>query len=315
MVMDPAVAQRWTAIPKTHWSSRCSEFWSVNLPRIMAKVAPELVDIFAPLIRQEVGKAVAPLQQAVAELREEVGELRGVRAKEVHDIQVLAGRLKAENVALRLQVDSLTDSTRQVSEGMDREQQRIRAANLVILNFEDPQPSVVGLKDRVKALFPDLQEADLLSAERIGPYKGGPHSRPAPVLVKFAGVATKYAALKSSKDLRAKKVFLDTDLTLAQQENRRARQGQYFALKREGKRPFWRADRIFVMENGRMTESGENQSHQYRSYAGVAQQGPSARPPARSSVPGPGPGPGPGAPGGPAHSPHVPPSGPGPMQG
>ena len=46
-----------------------------NLARIIAKVAPELVDIFAPLIRQEVGKAVAPLQQAVAEHREEVGEL------------------------------------------------------------------------------------------------------------------------------------------------------------------------------------------------------------------------------------------------
>ena len=139
----------------------------------------------------------------------------------------LAGRLKAENVALRMQVDSLTDSTRQVSEGMDREQQRARAAHLVVHNFEDPQPSVVGLKDRVKALLPGLQEADLLSAERIGPYKGGLHSRPAPVLVKFAGLLTKYAALKSSKDLRAKKVFLETDLTPAQQENRRARQGQY----------------------------------------------------------------------------------------
>ena len=137
----------------------------------------------------------------------------------------LASRLKAENVALRMQVDSLTDSTRQVSEGMDREQQRARAAHLVVHNFDDPQPSVVGLKDR--ALLPGLQEADLLSAERIGPYKGGLHSRPAPVFVKFAGLSTKHAALKSSKDLRAKKVILETHLTPAQQENRRARQGQY----------------------------------------------------------------------------------------
>ena len=55
----------------------------------------------------------------------------------------------------------------------------------------------------------------------------------------------KHDALKHSKELRAKKVYLDADLTPAQQATRRVKADRYRQLRDEGKKPFWRADRHF----------------------------------------------------------------------
>ena len=119
----------------------------------------------------------------------------------------------------------------------------------------------------------DLEKGTCLQSALV--QQGKAILRPAAVLVKFAGVSTKHAALKSSENLRAKQVYLDTDqiskagarsvsrytfFALRFLLNRRiggARKGQCFAPKCEAKRPARRANRSFFISYGSPTESGE----------------------------------------------------------
>ena len=79
-------------------------------------------------------------------------------------------------------------------------------------------------------------------------------TKPRPVLISFSGVAAKHAALKHSKALRQRQIFLDPDLTPQQQRIRVSMRPHYVALKTAGEQPFWREERLFVLEGDHVRE-------------------------------------------------------------
>ena len=104
-------------------------------------------------------------------------------------------------------------------------------------------------------------------------YRSGASIRPCLVLVCFADVPAEHRALKSSKDLRARKIVLDGDLTSMQRRTRQGRLIRFHALKRDGKRPFWRYDRLLYTENGRVVEHEVPSTISPPSYAIMAPRG------------------------------------------
>ena len=89
---------------------------------------------------------------------------------------------------------------------------------------------------------------------RLGREKETAGALPRPILVKFRSIDAKHAAYKHSKTLRAKKIYLDSDLTPAQREQRTGKRDRYQHLKTQGARPFWREDRLFYYVNGAVKE-------------------------------------------------------------
>ena len=96
--------------------------------------------------------------------------------------------------------------------------------------------------------------APVLNARRLGAPGLSGRSRPRPMLINFQSVTAKHAALKRSKALRGRQVYLDVDLTPAQQAVRTALRPQFGAAKASGHQPYWRAERLFVRANGRVDE-------------------------------------------------------------
>ena len=185
---------------------------------------------------RQVAAAVAPLRSELSTIREELAELRGENSGSGDSQQVT--QLRAENVKLQGQLDRLQANSDRMHDCFEGEQRRARVSNLVIHNYHDTQPSFHGLKTRVQELFPHVPSCDILHCERLAPFRAGNNARPCPVLVKFAGTDTKRNALKSARDLRARRIYLDGDLTPLQQQIRHRKQPRYFALKREGQAGF-----------------------------------------------------------------------------
>ena len=227
-----------------------------QLPNIINEVSEALVPRFAflvsPIIHEQVAAAVAPLRSELSTIREELAELRGENSGSGDSQQVT--QLRAENVKLQGQLDRLQANSDRMHDCFEGEQRRARVSNLVIHNYHDTQPSFHGLKTRVQELFPHVPSCDILHCERLAPFRAGNNARPCPVLVKFAGTDTKRNALKSARDLRARRIYLDGDLTPLQQQIRHRKQPRYFALKREGKQVFWRYERLCYVHNGAVRE-------------------------------------------------------------
>ena len=62
--------------------------------------------------------------------------------------------------------------------------------------------------------------------------------------MRFNNVDNKHALFKKSKELRAKRITLDDDLTPAQMEQRRTLRPEYTRLKDQGLKVFWRGERL-----------------------------------------------------------------------
>ena len=133
-----------------------------------------------------------------------------------------------------------------------------RANNLVIFGLpEDTAQPERNLQDKVTELFPGSSSAPsaaTLEVRRLGRPREGAGVKPRPVLAKFVSSPAKHAALQHSKTLRARRIYLDTDLTPAQQRIRTAGRDRFAALKAAGEKPFWREERLFCYRQGRPQE-------------------------------------------------------------
>ena len=126
-----------------------------------------------------------------------------------------------------------------------------RSANLICHGLaEDNTENVLA---RVAALFDSNSSPPVVigEARRLGAPSAA-RTKPRPVLNSFSGVAAKHAALKQSKALRPRQIFLDPDLTPQQQRIRVSMRPHYVALKTAGKQPFWREERLCVREDNRV---------------------------------------------------------------
>jgi uncharacterized protein YukE len=126
-------------------------------------------------------------------------------------------------------------------EAMDRAQ---RAPNVLIFGLaESPGDSVKQVKSLLAPMGAENVVSNILEAKRLGARRD-PGARPRPLLVRFNNVDNKHALFKKSKELRAKRITLDDDLTPAQMEQRRTLRPEYTRLKDQGLKVFWRGERL-----------------------------------------------------------------------
>ena len=157
---------------------------------------------------------------------------------------------------LEAMAEAFTNQLARPAEATERLDRAARDANLVVHGLaedarEDPAATAAGLfRDELGPPAP------VLDARRLGApdAPGRPRPRPRPLLVQSQSVTAKHAALKRSKVLRARRVFLDVDMTPAQQAARTALEPLFREAKARGDRPFWRAARLFVHTGERVQE-------------------------------------------------------------
>ena len=126
-----------------------------------------------------------------------------------------------------------------------------RKTNLVVQGIAEGE-SQAGLAVKMASMLRP-PSGSVVEAFRLGSPRVGA-SRPRPVLVRFNTVQAKHTALKTSKELRVKKVYLDADLTERQQEIRRQKGQRYRELRDKKARPFWREERLFYYSGDRVVE-------------------------------------------------------------
>jgi hypothetical protein len=136
---------------------------------------------------------------------------------------------------------------------VESQARQARSANLICHGLAEDNAENVSA--RVAALFDSNSSPPVVVSEarRLGAPSVA-RTKPRPVLISFSGVAAKHAALKHSKALRQRQIFLDPDLTPQQQRIRVSMRPHYVALKTAGKQPFWREERLFVREGDRVRE-------------------------------------------------------------
>ena len=163
-------------------------------------------------------------------------------------------RMETEQTRLKAVVSAAQDRIVALEAKVEMQDRSAREAHLILQNLPEGE-SRADLPGKVGSLLRPSPGA-MITTFRLGPLRDGGNRRPRPVLVKFTSVQAKHDALKHSRELRGQKIYLDADLTPAQQGVRRAKAGRYRQLRDEGKKPFWRADRLFYYVQGRVQEEG-----------------------------------------------------------
>lgn len=209
------------------------------VPRLMAAMSPEI----ERLVQFEIAKATDAYSVHFTEID-----------KKLQDLQTssqVTCRLNS-----RLQV--LENKLEVTQERADAQDQAFRGPNMFINGLAEGAEGA-DLRGHLSGLFTEVPLGGLLEARRVGrPQQGA--TRPRSVFARFVDTDTKHKALKSSKVLRMRRVYLDMDLTPLQQELRIARKGLYLNLQQQGARPFWRGARIFYTHNGQRMEAGKGPS-------------------------------------------------------
>ena len=156
-------------------------------------------------------------------------------------------RLKADN-------DSLSNRVMALENAFESQQRTAREGNLVMYHVSEDQQD---LSQFVPQLLPNVDKAAIMNSTRLGAPKQGPQARPRPILVKFSSSDAKHKALKSSKELRQNKVYLQLDLTQRQQEVKQSKGAKFMQLKEQGCKPYWRAERLYYTSaNGKVVQDG-----------------------------------------------------------
>jgi hypothetical protein len=171
---------------------------------------------------------------------------------------IITARVEAVLAAVRAEVSAKFERQQSIIETLinrvnelegrsDDQDKASRVNNLIVKNWpEEGDQGGHRVLAGVVALFPSgsLRPA-ILEARRLGRQREQPDAPPRPVLVKFASNADKHAALGQSRNLRAKRIYLDDDLTPRQQRMRASKRNRFLLLKGQGANPFWRGEHLF----------------------------------------------------------------------
>ena len=190
-------------------------------------------------------------------------------------------RHRAEVQRLEEQLDMVRNEVAQLKGAAESRDRSSRASHLIVKGL--PQESNGQTASQAVAqLFPTPRgetPVAIAEARRLGRHReGAPDARPRAVLVKFASVSDKHAALKHSKALRSRQIYLDSDLTPQQREIRIRARDRFQQLKAAQQKPFWREERLLYYDNGRIREDT----------ASKARAAPPPPPPANGPGPAPG---------------------------
>ena len=212
--------------------------------------SPKLADAL-----QQLQAALSALQQGQAEHRQETAALRAALERADGRAQAAEQRAKAaEDRAAQLEAkfEGLLARADQRQEGMDR---TMRKANMIFNGL--PEEAGLDLQAQVQAALRAVacSAADkVVDAVRFGARDtaaSAASTRVRPVRVAFSSPTAVYEVFKTCKALREqRKVFVDRDLTVQQRAVRAALLPDYKELREGGKRPFWRAERLYVPGEG-----------------------------------------------------------------
>lgn len=201
-------------------------------------------------IVNEIGKTVEFANAQHAEKLQAIGvEIQKVRTEFGAFKAAAEARIGKQDAVIRTLRDELS-CVRAVVESRERQD---RAANVLVIGVSEGDADPLQI---VSKLLPQVPQGRVVSAQRLGKAREGPDARPRPMLVKFSSVQEKHLALRSSKDLRAQKIYIDMDLTPAQKENRSKKMDRFRLHKTQGHRPFWRYDRLLYTEGNQVREDG-----------------------------------------------------------
>ncbi|CAL8471698.1 g11240 [Coccomyxa elongata] len=164
-------------------------------------------------------------------------------------------RHRADMQRVKEVVDGLRNEVAQLKAAAESRDRASRASHLIIKGYSE-EPDGQSTSQAVSHLFPPSpgEPMPILEARRLEPRSTGALARPRAILVKFISVSAKHAALKHSKALRSRQIYLDSDLTPQQRQLRTQQRDRFLHLKAQGSRPFWRDERLFVNEGGRIRE-------------------------------------------------------------
>ena len=186
---------------------------------------------------QQLSDRLGTVEGENAELRRQMAEDRDARDRSAAQVAVMSDRVKALEAQVQMtEISQRSDNI--VVHGLE-EQDGVTATVALARACRD-----VGLPSP-----PVWQEAFRLGRERQVP-----GNRPRPILVRFASKEAKHQLFARSKALRDHRVFLDDDLTAAQQATRRSLAGEYQRLKMAKLRPFYRQERLLYVHRGRVVQ-------------------------------------------------------------
>ena len=202
---------------------------------------------------QAVVSSLASVERTLAAL---VRELAGLRSS-VEKAEERARLAEDRADALQSKVAELSETAARADrrqEGLDR---ALRRSSMMF--FGVAEGSDVSPEERVRSCLRAVGSpaVDKISeAVRLGPARAPTGSRTAvavrPVRVSFTAPEAVYDVFKHCRALREQhKVFVDRDLTPQQRDIRASLAQEYKQLRENGRRPFWRGERLFMAgENG-----------------------------------------------------------------
>ena len=217
----------------------------------------------------ELGSALGQMNQGMKDLESRFDTILTQKIQEVNtsiDVRLAAleeqGNVARERERAELQREIRTEMTAQAAvfkdeiaklKGASEQQDRAARAMHMIVKGVPEKPTEPVTVANIGQILPGAEHA-ATEVRRLGREKETAGALPRPILVKFRSIDAKHAAYKHSKTLRAKKIYLDSDLTPAQREQRTGKRDRYQHLKTQGARPFWREDRLFYYVNGAVKE-------------------------------------------------------------
>ncbi len=197
------------------------------------------------------------LQRELAAQNEQfLAAVEAMKAQQQQQYEQQEARHRADMQRVKEVVNGLRNEVAQLKAAAESRDRASRASHLIIKGYSEESDGQ-STSQAVSKLFPPSPgdtPVPILEARRLGPRSTGAVTRPRAILVKFTSVSAKHAALKHSKALRSRQIYLDSDLTPQQRQLRIQQRDRFLHLKAQGSRPFWRDERLFVNEGGRIRE-------------------------------------------------------------
>lgn len=188
------------------------------------------------------GRQASPARSASS--NETQDDIRAILLRVEAKFEAERAAWKEERNKLVSAVDQMGNKVSHLENRLEAMDRAHRAPNVLIFGLtESPGDSVKQVKSLLAPMGAENVVSNILEAKRLGARRDS-GARPRPLLVRFNSVDNKHGLFKKSKELRAKRITLDDDLTPAQMEQRRTLRPEYTRLKEQGLKVFWRGERL-----------------------------------------------------------------------
>ena len=225
------------------------------------RVDKEVRKQVAPILQQQhaVQAEVLELQQKVKDLEDRLESSLECSTSQA-DTSDQTGKdkrwpAKSSSGQMESVVRQLASCKKQERDSEDQEARKAKELNAVLRNVAQTDDETdESLTTEVNVLFSDTMGTAVEAASVKRSKKPGNGTAPGIVLVQFKTKADKRAVFKARSKLAGTRIGLDEDLTRLQQERKRAAWPVFKDLKAKGTKTQWRAEKLFVLEDGHFVE-------------------------------------------------------------